>query len=152
MRGRCSAFSGCVLCLSDNRGDWLGGEVPWGGPWTSRLCCRVFFPWERTKVLVEVCHLSNSTEFVPEAGGAGLSAAPSGKGLISPRKAAGGPLCGTQGWCGDEAVGRAEQAVRQDGLLRQRVDSMLYSVVELFIIMAKPQGRRDEEGFVLGLG
>lgn len=123
-----------------------------GGAVDFKALLPCLFPWERTKVLVEVCHLSNSTEFVPEAGGAGLSAAPSGKGLISPRKAAGGPLCGTQGWCGDEAVGRAEQAVRQDGLLRQRVDSMLYSVVELFIIMAKPQGRRDEEGFVLGLG
>lgn len=55
-------------------------------------------------------------------------------------------------WRGEEALGRAEQAVRQDGLLRRRVDSMLYSAVELFLIVAKTQGWRDEEGFMLGLG
>ena len=52
----------------------------------------------------------------------------------------------------EEALGRAEQAMRQDGLPRQRVDSMLYSIVELFVIVAKTQRWRDEENFALGLG
>lgn len=70
------------------------GEKCHGGAVDFKALPPCLFPWERTKVLVEVCHLSNSTEFVREAGGAGLSAVPSGKGLISPRKAAGGPLWG----------------------------------------------------------
>lgn len=64
----------------------------------------------------------------------------------------GSPLCGTQARCGGEALGRAGQAVRQDGLPKQWADSTFYSIVGLFVIVAKTQVGRDEKGFMLGLG
>ena len=59
----------------------------------------------------------------------------------------GDPLCGTQARQGEEALGRAEQAVRQDGLLRRRVDSMHCSVVML--LWPKPRGGGVRGGSVL---
>lgn len=78
----------CVLCLPDNCGDRLGGRIFIERLWTSRLYPHVF-PCGTVSNKTEVCHLSKSTEFLQEAGGACLSAVPSGKGLISLKKAAG---------------------------------------------------------------
>lgn len=145
------------MCLPDNRRDWLGGEVPWKGcglqgfaPMSFPVGLWITGPrsWWRSVIFLTALNLSKRLAVLAWA----LHPLERACSHWERQLAHGGPLCGTQAWLGEEALGRTEQAVRQDWLPRQRVDSVLYSIVELFVIVAKTQGWRDEEDFALGLG
>lgn len=103
------------------------GKIAMEGLWPSRLCMHVFphgIVDNGSEVLVEFCHLSDITDgFVWEAGGAWLGAVPSGKGLISLRKAAGGPFWDIQAWCGEETLGKG-RASREAGWADQTMSSL----------------------------
>lgn len=140
-----------VLCFlrpmfCDNPGDWPGWKVLCMGCGLQGFV--YVFPCgivdNRTEVLVEVCHLSDITGFVWEAGGAWLSAVPSGRGLISLRKAAGGPFCGIQAWYGEEAPGEG-RASHEAGWAAQTVSS-------LHILFNYGQNPGVEGGCMFGLG
>lgn len=113
------------------------------GLWTSRLCPDVFpHGTLNNRAEASVVSLRGWCAF--------LRTELSGNGLISPGKAASILLRGTQSWCGEEALGSAEQATRLDELLRQQ--NKLHALFNFYLFLQpKPRGGGMKKGFVFGL-